>query len=167
MIGYAAAMRSRMVPCLLLALAVAGGACNDDTAPPSRDLGLDGSAAACVEPLADLCARVDGGTCPTYDAALAALRVRATMRPCYLIRVGTCGSAYRFTEESLGGLGLERRYYSASDGALVAVETESDATSFCGGTSFSIAYGPVPTCTLVQTELLCRCLPGARDAGSC
>jgi hypothetical protein len=152
----------------ILAVTIAGVVgCGDDMQPTRpRDLGIDEAAMACVEPLADFCARGDGGACPSYDAAVAALRARATVRPCYLIRLGSCG-AFRFTEESLGGLGLDRRYYGA-DGSLVAVELESDATTFCGGSSFSITAGSVPTCSRVETELLCLCQPGSpRDGSTC
>lgn len=63
---------------------------------------------------------------------------------------GSCGSL-AYVLYSPHGVDKTTEYFNAS-GALVAAHYESDTNAYCNGTTFEIAYGPVPTCDRIPTD---------------
>ena len=105
------------------------------------------------------------GPCRSFDEALAAANALeeqevpfcddGTLRRSYS-GVGTCDD-FRWVELR-PSLDSRIEFFDAV-GTMVAAEYGTDCNCFCGGTSFSKSYGPVPNCERVQTDEPCEVIP--------
>jgi len=94
-----------------------------------------------------------GGTCPSYDDAVAELR----LMPCEPnldthIEVGTCG-AFRYTLIARG-FGVDTEYFD-NVGRIVAESLEAEGKAYCDGQAFIQHTGPELNCINVPTETFC------------
>jgi hypothetical protein len=143
------------------------------TRPMSRFLALTLTTAALTLPcgcasdaciggsLEDYCA----GPCRSFDEALAAANALeeqdvpfcddGTLRRSYS-GVGTCND-FRWVELR-PSLDSRIEFFDAA-GTMVAAEYSTDCNCFCGDTSFSKTYGPVPNCERVRTDEPCEVIP--------